>query len=293
MSPSDKLTEEVATFEMLDKKCQEHRAFFLDKKYENLKKTLGAGLVGHPMAPIPYERGCERALHYGLQRVKSDRPLSASTIRIFKMNERIKDVVADNLIEAGFQLQRHDVNGNKYGFAVAPDPETGLPRFNQFSDGVIVGGPARVGSEKDGADLRYPMLWVCKPMDDKKLSRFISEGLERSHPQYYGEVQVTMNFMNLYVNPALVTAISRDTGDMRVEYIRFRQKHAQAALDRAARVIEARGPLMLERAADKYEDLPCRNCEYASTCQQDEANRSAGPNPTTEAPAWLTGENNG
>lgn len=286
VSPSEKLTEEVEMFQLLDKSLQEVRAVAADLKYQDKAKTLGAGRVGHSMAPVPYERGCERALYYTMRRYPADRPLYAPIYRCFAMDKAAKDIMAENLATAGFEIQRTDANGNRYGFAVGHDPQTGMPRFAGWADGVIVNGPLRIG--KDGQDLRYPMLWKCKGLADAQFSRFLAEGMERSHGQYYAEVQVLMNFMNLYHNPTLFTALSRDTGDVRVEFVRFHRKHTQAALDRAARIIEAQGPLMLERASDKWEDLPCRNCEHAEQCKKDEANREAGPNPTSEPPAWLT-----
>ena len=48
-----------------------------------------------------------------------------------------------------------------------------------------------------------------------------------------------------------------------------------------------RNPL-LERAADAYEKLPCRFCDYASHCKDAEINRTMGnPDSVQSAPSWL------
>lgn len=278
-------------FELLDSKLVSAREAENAKRYADRPKTLGAGRVGHPMAPVPYQRGCERALWYEMKQYPSDRPFPPFLYRIFSMGHKAEDIVAENLRLAGFNLITHDANGNQYGFALAHDPETGHPRFKGFCDGIVVDGPARIGGDKDGLDMRYPFLWENKAVNDSKFNKFLAEGVERSHPQYYAQMQVYMNFLNLYQNPGLITFLNRETGDVRVEFVRFNQKHAQAILDRAARVVEAQGPLVLERAAKDYEKVPCKFCEYRTQCQRDEANRTAGPNPTAQPPGWLKGEN--
>ena len=118
VNPSDKLTEEVEMFTLLDKALVSAREAAADLKYADCAKTLGAGRVGHPMAPVPYERGCERALHYGMKRIPSDRPLSANLHRIFAMEKAAKNIMRRNLELAGFEIQTADANGSQYGFAI-------------------------------------------------------------------------------------------------------------------------------------------------------------------------------
>ena len=286
---SKKLTEEVAMFSLLDKSLVKIRREEEANRYKDRPKTLGAGRVGHPMAPVPYDRGCERALWFEMKQYPSERPFTENLYRIFSMGHAAEEIVAENLRAAGFTLMTHDANGNQFGFALAHDPQTGHPRFKGFCDGVIIDGPKRIGDEKDGVELRYPFLWENKAVNDKKFNKFVSEGVERSHPQYYSQMQIYMNFLNLYQNPGLLTMLNRESGHIRCEFVRYNQRHCQAIIDRAARIVEAKGPLVLERAAQDYEKLPCKWCDFKGHCQQAEQNRTTTDSSGQQAaPSWLS-----
>jgi hypothetical protein len=97
-----------------------------------------------------------------------------------------------------------------------------------------------------------------------------------------------MNFLQLYNNPALLTMLNRDTGHVRCELVRFNQRHCQAIIDRAARIVEAKGPLMLERAAMDYTKIPCKYCAYTEHCKAAEENRPQVAGLQQQAaPSWL------
>lgn len=290
VSHDQKLTEEVAIFSLLDKSLVAAREKEEEEKYATRPKSLGAGRVGHPMGPVPYDRGCERALWFEMKRFKSDKPFDHDLYRIFSMGHHAEDIVAENLRLAGFQLLTHDNNGNQFGFALAPDPTTGHPRFKGFCDGVIIAGPQKLGSDTDGVALKYPMLWENKAVNDSKFKKFCEEGIERSHPHYYAQIQIYMNFLQLFGNPALLTVLNRATGELRAEFVRFNERHCRAIIDRAARVIDAQNPLTLERAASDYTKIPCKWCGFASHCQKAEENRpSASSNSVQNVPTWLKG----
>lgn len=288
VSPSQKLTEETLMFQFLDQALVRAREAEDTERYKDRKKSLGAGRVGHPMAKAPYERGCERALWFEMKQYKSDRPFPAFLYRIFSMGHTAEQIVAENLRLAGFELITHDPQGKQFGFAIGYDSETGQARYKGFCDGVVTNGPERIGTETDNITLKYPFLWENKAVNDKKHDRFVSEGLEKSHPVYYAQMQQYLNFLNLYQNPGLITMLNRNTGELRPEFIRFNQRHCQAIIDRAARIIEAKGPLVLERAADDYTKIPCKWCDYQSHCKAAEQNQSqSGQNLTQSAPSWL------
>jgi hypothetical protein len=210
-------------------------------------------------------------------------------IRDSDMGHAIEEHVAKNLRAAGFNLITHTPDGGQYGFALAKHPETGEARYKGHCDGIVVDGPASIGSEKDSIKLKYPFLWENKSASNKKFEKFKAEGVERSHPQYYGQIQQYQNFLQLFENPALLTMVNRDTGELYPEFVRFNQRHCQATIDRAARVLEAKGPLVLERAADDYAKLPCRFCDYVEHCKKAEENRPVNAGGLQQAPSWLGG----
>jgi len=286
VSASVKLTEEVAMFSHLDKSLVASRQAEEANRYKDRAKSLGAGRVGHPLAPTPWDRGCERALWFETKQYASDRPFSHNLYRIFSMGHAAEAIVAENIRLAGFTLLTEDAQGNQFGFAIAHAPTTGQPRMKGFCDGVIVAGPESIAIGGDTVALKYPFLWENKAINSKKFAKFVAEGVERSHPHYYGQIQIYMNFFQLYQNPALLTVLDRESGELRCEFVRFNQRHCQAILDRAARIIEAKGPLVLDRAADDYTKIPCKWCDFRSHCEKAELNRSQDTGEQ-QAPSWL------
>lgn len=291
VSASDKLNEEFALFDLLDKSIVAKNEASNAERYKDRPKSLGAGRVGHPMHPVPYERGCERASYYEYKQYPSERPFPAKLYRIFDMGHAAELSVVDNLRAAGFTVVTHqtleDGSTRQFGFALSYD-ENGNPKYKGFIDGVITAGPA----EYLGIKLKYPMLWENKAVNDKKWSKFADQGVERTDGRYYGQVMQYQNFMQLFENPCFFTYLNRETGDLRVELVRFNQRHCQAILDRVARILAAKGPLMLERAASDWEKIPCKWCDFKEQCKKDEANRGAAnispsAQVTDQAPTWL------
>ncbi len=283
-----KTTENVVMFQHLDNALVKARQAEEAGRYQNRPKSLGVGRVGHPLAAAPWDRGCERALWYEKNRYPSDRPFPGKLYRIFDFGHAGEKMVAENLRLAGFTVLTEDDAGKQFGFELARDPETGHAHYKGFCDGVVVDGPKRLGGEKDGIELKYPFLWENKAINSKKFDKFLSEGVERSHPHYYSQIQQYQNFLQLYQNPALLTMVDRETGEIRIEFVRFNQRHCQAILDRASRVVAAKGALQLDRAAEDYTKLPCKFCDYATQCRKDEESRPrADASAQQAAPGWL------
>lgn len=284
VTPDQKLNEEVAIFSLLDESLVSARNKEEENRYKERTKSLGCGRIGHPMAPVYYERGCERAVWYEYKMYPKEKPFGPKLYRIFEMGKYAEDIVVENLRLAGFEVITLDPDtGKQIGFELAHDPETGKPRVKGFCDGVIVSGPA----EYKGLKLKYPMLWENKALKKDKFNKFVEEGVERSHPLYYAQIQMYQNFLNLYQNPALLTVLCRETGDLRAEFVRYNQRHCQAVIDRAARIIETTNSLTLERAAKDYQKLPCKFCDFSKQCQMDENSRAKSTVDPMEAPGWL------
>lgn len=282
-----KLNEEVAIQSFLD------HMFVKKKEAEPKRPYLGGSRIGHPMAPQPWDRGCDRALWFEHHKYPPLKGWPAHLYRIFEMGHAIEEIMLGNLRAAGFTVLAIDEQTKKqFGFELARDPETGIAMYQGHLDGVIVDGPALIGGEKDGLRLKYPFLWENKAVNTDKFEKFKAEGLERSHAMYYGQMQQYMNFLNLYQNPGLITVLDRNTGHIWPEFIRFNQRHAQATIDRASRVLAAAGALVLERANNDYEKMPCKFCDFIEHCKAAEINRTPpDAHAQQQAPKWLSGGN--
>lgn len=258
-------------------------AAIVAKRGEEKPRTyLGGSRLGHPKAANPSDRGCERALWYEYKKYPMEKPFDGRLYRIFDMGHDAETRVAEYLRLAGFDLKTEKEDGKQFGFYIAKDPETGMPRIAGHYDGIIQGGPLIT-------PLVYPALWENKGMNDKKWNALQDKGVEISHPIYYGQMQVYMGFAEL--PNALFTSINRDTGEIYYEVVKYNEAHAQAALDRGYNVVTATSAVQLSRIATDYNHFVCKFCPYSGQCQKDEEARvlraQAARLETTQTPEWL------
>ena len=161
------------------------KALVAKREAEPPRTYLGGSRLGHPKAPDPSKRGCERALWYEYKKFKNEKPFDGDLYRVFDMGHDAEKRMAEYLTLAGFDLKTEKEGGGQFGFYVAPDPETGKPRIAGHLDGILTGGPVLPGIIKD---LEYPALWENKGMNDKKWKEAVNGGVEKSHPIYYAQM---------------------------------------------------------------------------------------------------------
>jgi hypothetical protein len=219
---------------------------------------------------------CLRALGYEYHHTPVDagREFNGKTYRIFQAGHEIEADAGKWLQAAGFDLRTEDRHGFQYGFKTAIDPETGEPRLAGHLDGVFVNGP-----KIDGVG--YPCLWEMKTMNTKNFAKLVKDGVKKSKPVYYTQMQVYMHHMGLTDFPALFTAYNKDTSDLQFELVPFDAEHAQWAIDRGVQVIQSQTPEELPRITSDPADRRCMWCNWARTCHKQPA---AAP---MAKPSWM------
>ena len=226
---------------------------------ENAAQTPRAYLGGSRLG-VP----CERALQYEYAQAPKDdgRDFGGKTLRIFAAGHVFEDLAAGWLRGAGFDL--YTTRGNRpeteqFGFSVADG------RIRGHVDGIIAAGP-------DGLLLGTPALWECKSLNAKSWEDTAKRGVVVSKPVYAAQIAVYQAYMEAAVpsisaNPALFTAINKDTAELHHELVPFDGGLAQRMSDKAVRIIRATeaGELLprIAQAADFYE---CRFCAWADRC---------------------------
>lgn len=243
----------------------------LDSAYKALKDAeparqyLGASMLG---------ADCARSVAYQYHGTPKDpgRGFTGRTYRIFDMGHDGETRMAQYLRLAGFDLRTERADGSQYGFVDVNG------RFRGHIDGVLIGGPSI-----EGVGFIYPALWENKALGADSYKSVVNEGIRRSKPLYYGQVQIYMAYMGLDV--CLFTCISRDTGEVYVEVIRFDALRAQELSDRAAQILASRDPEEFPRIARDETDFRCRFCDYPGTCWRD----AKAMLINTPAPSWLGG----
>src|SRR4029079_18107463 len=151
--------------------------------------------------------------------------------RIFEAGHRCENIVSSWLRASGFDLRTHRRDGGQFGFSALDG------RFRGHIDGCIVAGPA---------PMAFPALWENKALGAAPWKEVVKKGLVLARPIYAAQIALYQAYLDL-PNPALFTALNRDTFELHCELVPFDTSLAQQASDRAVAIV---------RASDAHELLP-------------------------------------
>jgi hypothetical protein len=232
----------------LDAALQQQRA------QETPRDYLGASRLGLP---------CERQLQfeYAGAPVDAGRGFSGQLLRVFDVGHALEELAIRWLRAAGFMLITHKADGGQIGFASAGG------RLRGHIDGLITQLPESLGEY-----LSLPMLWECKSMHDASWKDTVKRGVSVSKPIYAAQIAIYQAYLEAAIpgvsqNPALFTAINKDTQAIYFELVPFNADLAQRMSDRAVRVLEAtERHALLPRMSTTPTHFVCKACAYAERC---------------------------
>ena len=190
-------------------------------------------------------RECLRQIQFDYLAVPKDdgREFEPKTLRIFEAGHRAEDVVAAWLRAAGFDLRTHRRDGGQFGFASLGG------RFKGHIDGCLVAGPAPIA---------YPALWENKALGASSWKEVVKKGVVLAKPLYAAQITLYQGYLEL-PNPALFTALNRDTWELHCELVAYDAALAQRMSDRAVLVVQAsEAEELLPRAAGDRSSVVCR-----------------------------------
>ncbi|ARJ70040.1 PD-(D/E)XK nuclease family protein [Paracoccus contaminans] len=216
---------------------------------------LGASRLGH---------ACERALQFEFAGAPKDegQNFSGRSLRIFATGHQLEDLAIRWLRAAGLDLYTRKGNradGEQFGFSVAGG------RIRGHVDGIVAEAPAALG-------LRTPALWECKTMNAKNWRETVAKGVTVAKPVYAAQIALYQAYMEATVpgicaNPALFTAINKDTAELHHELVPFDADLAQRMSDRGVRILRATDAgELLPRIAANRDFFECRFCPWAERC---------------------------
>ncbi|WP_157314585.1 PD-(D/E)XK nuclease family protein [Chitinibacter sp. GC72] len=204
---------------------------------------------------------CERALQfeYAGAPVDPGREFSGGLLRVFAVGHALEDLAVHWLRLAGLALHTRRQNGQQFGFSVAGG------RLRGHVDGVITDAPAELG-------WTFPMLWECKTMNHRSWNDTVKRKLALAKPVYAAQVAIYQAYMSAEIpgiaeNPALFTAINKDTQEIYAELVPFDAALAQRMSDRAAKVLAATAAgELLPRVTSDPAHHECRQCAWQDRC---------------------------
>ena len=219
------------------------------------REYLGGSRVGH---------ACERALQFESAGAPKDEgaDFTGRTLRIFAIGHALEDLAIKWLRAAGLDLytrKGNDPDGQQFGFSVAGG------RIRGHADGIIAGAP-------EALKLGVPALWECKTMNAKNWRETVKSGVAVAKPIYAAQIALYQAYMDASIpglasNPALFTAINKDTAELHHELVPFNAELAQRMSDRAVRILRATDAgELLPRLARERDHFECRMCPYANRC---------------------------
>lgn len=230
----------------IDVAVQMVRAFQSEREY------LGASRLGV---------SCARALQYEYTKTPKDEGFSGRTLRIFEIGHAFETLALSWLRQAGFGIFTQKPSGEAFGFSVAGG------RIRGHVDGIVDSAPADLG-------MGFPAIWECKSLNAKSWRDTVKNGLRKSKPVYAVQVATYQAYMEgsvpgIAANPALFTAVNKDTAEIYHELVPFDTALAQEASDRAVNLIRATeaGETLPRVAADEGH-FECKFCPYRVRCWQ-------------------------
>ena len=240
-----------------------HRSTFTEQLTERIDLALCEANAKQPerdyLGASRLGVSCNRALQYEYLHTPKDENFSGQTQRIFAAGHVFEELAIDWLRSAGIELFTHKRDGNQFGFSVADG------RIRGHVDGIINGAPEALG-------LTFPMLWECKSLNAKSWKDTVKRGVAKSKPVYAAQMATYQAYMEGSVpgiskNPALFTAINKDTAELHFELVPFDASLAQKVSDRAVTILKAAeaGELLPRHTADP-EHFECRFCGYRNRC---------------------------
>src|SRR6185295_17561686 len=122
-------------------------------------------------------------------------------------------------------------------------------RFRGHIDGCILAGPA---------PMAFPALWENKALGAAAWKEVVKKGVVLARPIYAAQIALYQAYLEL-PNPALFTALNRDTWELYCELVIFDMALAQRMSDRAVEIVRAsEAEELLPRAASDKTSVICR-----------------------------------
>lgn len=237
---------------------------------EQVNDLIDQALTAHQGKQVPRDYlgasrlgvSCSRALQFEFTNTPKDhdKEFNGKTLRIFEAGHVFEDLAIKWLRMAGFELHTEKPDGSQFGFAAANG------KIKGHVDGIITKAPQSLSLNN------FPMLWECKSLNNKSWTDTVKKGVVRSKPVYAAQMAIYQAYMEGSVkgisqNPALFTAINKDTAELHHELVPFDPVLAQKMSDKAVLILRATeaGELLPPISKDPTY-FECRFCAWADRC---------------------------
>ena len=200
------------------------------------RNYLGASSIGEE---------CDRKIWYGYHdRKKIQDP---RVHRIMDVGHWMESYALAMLKVSDYEVF-HEENGSQFGFT---DEEVA-----GNADGVIT---------LDG----NPCLLEIKSANDKRFQEMVRDGVERSNPVYFTQMQVYMHYLEL--DQALYFVVNKNNCDIHMEIVKYEKIKATYAVNRGKEIIREEDVEQVARSYKSKAFFKCKYCDYRSICWKSES----------------------
>jgi len=203
---------------------------------------LGASEIGHE---------CDRYLWMSFRWAKPA-DFEGRMLRLFDTGNHQEPRLIADLRAIGVEVWDKDQDGNQWRYKAAGG------HFAGSLDGVGLGLPEAP---------KTPHLLEFKTANAKSFAAMVKNGVKKSKPQHYAQMQVYMGWAKL--TRAMYLVVNKDTDDIYSERVEFDQDEFNRAIQRAERIITAPEPAVT--LADDATNFTCKFCRFKSQCYGTEA----------------------
>lgn len=121
-------------------------------------------------------------------------------------------------------------------------------------------------------DPETPHLFECKTHSLNSFQKLELEGVEKSKPQHYAQMQLYLGLIEPELTKALYVAVCKNSDDIYCEIVKKDTPAFTALLEKAERILDAQE--MPAKCSESFEFPPCSWCDYVFYCHQTWPNTS-------------------
>lgn len=206
------------------------------------RSYLGGSAIG---------RECEREQWYAFRNCGVGAKFDGRMMRLFNRGHREEPVFVEELRAIGVTV--HDI-----------DPSTGQQFRFKAHGGHFAGGIDGVALGVPTAEKTWHLVEM-KTHNAKSFALLAKDGVAKSKPEHFAQVQVYMRMASL--ERALYLAVNKDNDELYAERIKHDPATSERLFEKAERIIFAAEPPA--RLSEDAAFWKCKGCAFATGCHGD------------------------
>lgn len=213
---------------------------------DGMRSHLGASVIGRP---------CDREIWYSF-RWATRKFFAGRILRLFNRGHREEERFVTWLRDAGIMIDPVDPVTKEQWRVSACDGH-----FGGSLDGIMWNVP---GLEVFNLNLITKILGEFKTHNEKSFNKLVIEGVKKSKPEHYAQMQSYMKLKQLPL--ALYLAICKNNDEIHAEFVPFDAAMGDMLLGRAAHLIHSAFPP--RRISEDPSWFVCKFCDHHAVCHK-------------------------